>query len=556
MYYHFAVLLLFRPLIKLRIIGSTVLPRDVCLQVANAMQSFLTSYSRLYAMKRTPSFMPYFVLTPPIMRLAIMVATVLINELDTAALLPSTIHANSADLSFVFTPATNFSDYAMFSSFAQEKLYVHPEIDSDDGPETPLSSRSMGFYTISPADHASTGVSDDPSRSGTPGHGEHTNDDMAASNRPSHQVDYLSHNWRDEDIWSSWRYIAMRRGELPNSIRLKNAVWRTRVKTKNNMKTISPETLDWLLYVPLCSVQNALNSVQTELSKVPLPRTYLHVNLDRNPILRKRSMSEETLQIIINMEETRDILGPHTSRSTTDYPYQPFSQRRLGEESSSANTSTESSEVTSRNCERKHTHFNERGVDHDNDELDTGHYGDGSDPGYDIMVKRTKTRKSLLFQRKTSESKPAKGETIAMLPSTTLKYREDAPEPRGTARKPSRSPIIPSLSQGIVRLAKKPPMLFIGEENDDDSLNHLLLSPGTDWPSSPAEDANSGLSRSLFSESLCEVFAGMRTIPSGMFTLYEEGGVSSTDGILERVIDTVNTARDIAHVIWSVGWKK
>ncbi|EWZ29386.1 hypothetical protein FOZG_17014 [Fusarium oxysporum Fo47] len=405
----------------------------------------------------------------------------------------------------------------MFSSFAQEKLYVHPEIDSDDGPETPLSSRSMGFYTISPADHASTGVSDDPSRSGTPGHGEHTNDDMAASNRPSHQVDYLSHNWRDEDIWSSWRYIAMRRGELPNSIRLKNAVWRTRVKTKNNMKTISPETLDWLVFLEFDVIS---------LSTV--------------------SLLKEAIAAV-KVEETRDILGPHTSRSTTDYPYQPFSQRRLGEESSSANTSTESSEVTSRNF---------KGVDHDNDELDTGHYGDGSDPGYDIMVKRTKTRKSLLFQRKTSESKPAKGETIAMLPSTTLKYREDAPEPRGTARKPSRSPIIPSLSQGIVRLAKKPPMLFIGEENDDDSLNHLLLSPGTDWPSSPAEDANSGLSRSLFSESLCEVFAGMRTIPSGMFTLYEEGGVSSTDGILERVIDTVNTARDIAHVIWSVGWKK
>ncbi|KAK2667203.1 hypothetical protein RAB80_017624 [Fusarium oxysporum f. sp. vasinfectum] len=137
----------------------------------------------------------------------------------------------------------------MFSSFAQEKLYVHPEIDSDDGPETPLSSRSMDSYTISSADHASTGVSDDPSRSGIPDHGEHTKDDMAASNKPSHQVDYLSHNWRDEDIWSSWRYILRYDVERPNSIRLKNAVWRTRVKAKINMKTISPETLDWLVFL-------------------------------------------------------------------------------------------------------------------------------------------------------------------------------------------------------------------------------------------------------------------------------------------------------------------
>jgi hypothetical protein len=41
-----------------------------------------------------------------------------------------------------------------------------------------------------------------------------------------------------------------------------------------------------------------------------------------------------------------------------------------------------------------------------------------------------------------------------------------------------------------------------------------------------------------------------------MFIPYEERGASSADGILDRVIDTVNTARDIAHLIWSVGWRK
>ncbi|KAM4060992.1 fungal specific transcription factor [Hirsutella rhossiliensis] len=71
MYYHFAILLLFRPLIKLRIIGSKVLPRDVCLQAADAIQSLLTSYSQLYTLQRTPSFVPYFVLTSAIMHLAI-----------------------------------------------------------------------------------------------------------------------------------------------------------------------------------------------------------------------------------------------------------------------------------------------------------------------------------------------------------------------------------------------------------------------------------------------------------------------------------------------------
>lgn len=71
MYYHFAILLLFRPLIKLRIIGSTVSPREVCSQAADAIQGLLHSYSQLYTLRRTPSFVPYFVLTSSIMHLVI-----------------------------------------------------------------------------------------------------------------------------------------------------------------------------------------------------------------------------------------------------------------------------------------------------------------------------------------------------------------------------------------------------------------------------------------------------------------------------------------------------
>src|SRR5688572_28872677 len=71
MYYHFAILLLFRPLIKLRIIGSSITPRDVCSQAADAISGLLRSYSQLYTLRRTPSFVPYFVLTSAIMHLAI-----------------------------------------------------------------------------------------------------------------------------------------------------------------------------------------------------------------------------------------------------------------------------------------------------------------------------------------------------------------------------------------------------------------------------------------------------------------------------------------------------
>ena len=69
MYYHFAILLLFRPFIKLEIKGSGVLPRDVCSQAADAIAALVNSYSQLYTLRRTPSFVPYFVLTSSITHL-------------------------------------------------------------------------------------------------------------------------------------------------------------------------------------------------------------------------------------------------------------------------------------------------------------------------------------------------------------------------------------------------------------------------------------------------------------------------------------------------------
>jgi hypothetical protein len=69
MYYHFSILLLFRPFIKLEIIGSGVSPRDVCSQAADAIMTLTNSYSQLYTLRRTPSFVPYFVMAASITHL-------------------------------------------------------------------------------------------------------------------------------------------------------------------------------------------------------------------------------------------------------------------------------------------------------------------------------------------------------------------------------------------------------------------------------------------------------------------------------------------------------
>ena len=70
-------------------------------------------------------------------------------------------------------------------------------------------------------------------------------DDTAVENAPSRHVDYLSYNWREEDIWASWKHIVAKRTVLDNWERLENASWRTWAKTMNKLDTVSPEALNW-----------------------------------------------------------------------------------------------------------------------------------------------------------------------------------------------------------------------------------------------------------------------------------------------------------------------
>jgi hypothetical protein len=68
-------------------------------------------------------------------------------------------------------------------------------------------------------------------------------DDSSLSTMPRGQVDYLSHDWQEEDVWLSWRSVARHRNELENGLRLENASWRTWWKQRNKLKTVTPETL-------------------------------------------------------------------------------------------------------------------------------------------------------------------------------------------------------------------------------------------------------------------------------------------------------------------------
>ncbi len=149
--------------------------------------------------------------------------------------------------SYQSTPASSISlenscegdkdDQIAFPSYDDVGYYGAEDL------EPPVSPNGDGeSYTVSPI---SNSESTNASRPESPANMEHAEDDTAIRSQPSRHVDYLSHNWREEDIWSSWQLIVSKRGTYSNSARLENASWRTWMKAKYKLKTVSPETLNW-----------------------------------------------------------------------------------------------------------------------------------------------------------------------------------------------------------------------------------------------------------------------------------------------------------------------
>jgi hypothetical protein len=252
--------------------------------------------------------------------------------------------------------------------------------------------------------------------------------------------------------------------------------------------------------------------------------------------------------------ETKGISTQNPVHSNTAYM---APTRNIGQGNTSSMTvSIESSGITSPSVEHKHIHFNNRvqqciSVDvkgEDNGRLDTDRFGDDGDSDGVVMMKRTRSRKiGSLLQKCKRRAPSTEGKTVAMLPTTTLKYCEDPPAAQEIAMKhgTSRSPLIPPSSQKILHPSALSRRFFFDEE---DHVIDTFCNPNTSWR--PESDA-SGLHRSASSGSQTDEPAGMRRTSSGMFMPYEEE-VSSED-IFGWVTDTVNTARDMAYFIWHAG---
>ncbi|OBS16127.1 hypothetical protein FPOA_13197 [Fusarium poae] len=362
---------------------------------------------------------------------------------------PHSAHADLVSLSYSSTPITNLSitcDYdtiglvelpegnSTFLSFAQEKLCVHPEIRPDthydDNLELPPSPREGNSYAVSLTEHESSEeVSHEKSGPETPEHekSQHAEDDTAVSTL-------------------DWKMLLGGHGSRP----------------RTTSRPPPPESIDWLkdcdvtwLYGPLQPGPENLHPTYTEPLSMSLSNTDPLLNPNKKSILKKRRISEVMFQrslftasllkqatAAVKAQETRGILRLYLGRSSTDCFAYPFASCRLSEERKSVAPSVESSEIVSLSSERKHVHFNEQvkqciAVEaKDNEDMINDHYSFDSDLYHGVMIRRVRAKKRPISRRKTLKPElAAEGKTLVMLPSTTLKYREDTPESQETTMK-------------------------------------------------------------------------------------------------------------------------
>ena len=403
------------------------------------------------------------------------------------------------------------------------------------------------------------------------------NDDQSLEPEPTRHVDYLSHEWREEDIWASWKYIVHRRKDITNCTRLENASWRTWTKAKNKLKTVSPESLNWLkdcdvtwLYGPLQTGPTNLTTDTPPPSRLSRSSSYI----SKKPILKKKSASAVILERsrsqhsllkrageIIRVQQSSPALGgrPNFRRTSSEFNLAAYSGSSVANTPAETDvpsfTGTRSSfnfpePQTPVDC--KHVNFNDevrqvQAVDSDDDDkpvVDESAFDSDEDEDGGLMMAPAGLRGSRNGTPRGSFGNESK--TIMPLPSTTLKYRGDTPEPP-QGEQPGLWPrgklLSPSSSQETLRPSRPGHNFLI---DDDAEFSDEPWQPRSeDVGGSPYEDPD-------------EPGPSMRRTASGMFMPYDEteDEAAMNNSLFGSALKVAYTAKDIAHVIWNVGWNK
>lgn len=539
-------------------------------------------------------------------------------------------------LSSISSDATSDGEGDEIALPAFETDYLTARDDAQTDSVAGLNSDSDGLSTPKVSPSTNLGPGSDPTV--TPLY-RTSSDDASIESEPERHVDYLSHDWREEDIWTSWRYVVSRKDRYSNGVRLENASWRTWAKAKYGLRTVSPETLNWLKD---CDVTWLYGPLQTDFKSIPHkppPPSGLSSSnsfLDRKSILKKKTASEAILQrslsqhtllkhagAILQAQKAEYSRGkPSFERATSDVGI-PLARILEDPFNSAISTHCTPSESQSSGLvspsERRHIHFNNEvvqciaveakdyeehdvdpslfflGEEYDNDYDEYGVDDNGEDNGDTesdegiVMMKQVHSRSFSGTTSLTSSSRStprsstsSESKTIAPLPPTTLKCRSETPEPPSLWTGQNQngfglrngSKLSPSPSVETLRPPRPEANFLLDDDDDEDDDEQPKHNENIQWSFNNKnnqqhqrgrhsyDSSSHGQDRPWFvnpadQKELENDGSGgnLHLTPSGMFMPYDESEASYT-GVFGRVVDTVNTARDIAHVIWNVGWRK
>lgn len=317
--------------------------------------------------------------------------------------------------------------------------------------------------------------------------------------------------------------------------------------------------------------------------------------LNKKPILKKRSMSEVMHQRSLStsslvkqaaaavkaqeyIQGSRARSRPYMNgRAASDFVTSQTPSKTASREATDwLSSNSTSGHQTPADGEKRHIRFDEKveqciavDVKEDDEDIDEERNAlsairededSSSDDG--VIMMKADRRKSL-SRSNSRGSFSGESKTIAKLPSTTLKYRTDSPD---ISNPPSHSvntnfwrppKLSPSPSQETIRPSNPSTNFLLPDASEDE--DDALWEPAGAFSNrvDSLEQLDRQYSRSDNGDSHDSGDEGvLRRTPSGMFMPFEDEEERAVNaGIIGRVMDGVNTAKDIAHVIWNVGWR-
>ncbi|CAG8523304.1 6132_t:CDS:2 [Paraglomus occultum] len=118
-------------------------------------------------------------------------------------------------------------------------------------------------------------------------------DNISGIPTPPKNVDYLSYEWKENELETSWKVMSKQKNEHANGIRLENASWRTWAKQKYHLRTVNPSKLNWLKDSDVTWLYGPLHTAHSPILEESSPKsTQDKFLMGCKSCLKKKSISE------------------------------------------------------------------------------------------------------------------------------------------------------------------------------------------------------------------------------------------------------------------------